>query len=284
MCRQALFNKEGVKLIDKEYGGLENFLSFLILERGGNGCGLTLVKDSQIIYFKKGVDYSLEEIATTMRKFDYDYAHFHTRLATIGSITDSNCHPFVYSLSFEACMNGTEDDYTQPRSADYKYDMTDAERVIKEFFESGMKPQEFLLSGKFSSAFSGFYDGKPFVATNSKNLIRILSKDDALVFASDFPWRYDGKNIYDLTKGNFYWDEDTKISFDEVTPAKSGRTCIIDGLARQILDKRNDTLITMLSQKLKKSEDEVKSFIVEDFLNKCDEEDILTKGNVRVRK
>lgn len=284
MCRQALFNKKGVELIDKEYGGLENFLSFLILERGGHGNGLVLVKDSKIVYFKKGVDYSLEEIADTIRKTDFDYAHFHTRLATVGGINDKNCHQFVYSDDFAVCMNGTEDDYIDPRDTDYTGDMTDAERVIREFFESGLTPDEYFLSGKLSSAFSGFYQGMPFVASNSKNLIRVLSKDGALVFASDFPWRYNGKNIYDLTKGGFYWCEGMDVPFDELKPAKTGRDCIIDGLARQILDKRSDTLVTMLAQKTGRCEEELHSFIVEDILDECDKENILTAGNVRVRK
>ena len=46
MCRQVLGNKKGYMTIDKEYGGLEKFLNWLVFERGGNGNGILFVKDN----------------------------------------------------------------------------------------------------------------------------------------------------------------------------------------------------------------------------------------------
>ena len=40
MCRQVVGNKKGYMTIDKEYGGLEHYLSWLIFERGGSGNGI----------------------------------------------------------------------------------------------------------------------------------------------------------------------------------------------------------------------------------------------------
>ena len=59
MCRQAIFNKKGMELIEKQYGGIEYFINWLIVERGGNGNGLVLFKDGKIKEFNNVVIYVL---------------------------------------------------------------------------------------------------------------------------------------------------------------------------------------------------------------------------------
>ena len=211
MCRQVVGNKKGYMTIDKEYGGLEHFLSWLIFERGGNGNGIVLVKDNKIIKFKKDINLSIEEISEDLRKIDYDYALFHTRLASVGSVCRSNVHHFVFSPTFAMAMNGGENcndlDVSNKRP-----DMTDAELIAKAMFESCEHPKEFLDKHTKRSAYTGVYDGKPYVYTQNKDLMMLLKKDDAFLFSSDFPWQYYGKNIYTIDFDKvLYWEEGMEL-------------------------------------------------------------------------
>ncbi len=207
MCRQVVGNKKGYMTIDKEYGGLEHYLSWLIFERGGSGNGIVFVKDKRIIKFKKDINLSVEEIAEDLRKIDYDYALFHTRLATVGSVCRSNVHHFVFSPQFAFAMNGSENcsDFDQ---TDKRPDMTDAELIGRKLFESKESPKIFLDKHTKGGAYTGLCEGRPFVYTHNKDIMMLLKKDDAFLFSSDFPWQYFGKNIYSFTyDGVTYWEE-----------------------------------------------------------------------------
>ena len=211
MCRQVLGNKKGYMTIDKEYGGLEHYLSWLVFERGGNGNGIVLVKDNKIIKFKKNIDLSILEIAEDLRNVDYDYALFHTRLATVGSVCRSNVHHFVFSPEFALAMNGGENCNDLDKSLK-RADMTDAELIAKAMFESKESPKDFLHKHTKRSAFTGVYDGKAFVYTQNKDIMMLLKKDDAFLFSSDFPWQYYGKNIYSIYfDRELYWEEGMEL-------------------------------------------------------------------------
>ena len=206
MCRQVVGNKKGYLSIDKDYGGLEHFLSWLVFERGGSGNGIIFIKDNKISKFKKNIDLSIEEIANDLRTTDYDYALFHTRLATVGSVCRSNVHPFVFSQDFALAMNGGEN-CNDLDSKDKRPDMTDAELIAKVMFETGEHPKKFLDKHTTRSAYTGVHNGKPFVYTNNKDIMMLFKKDDAFLFASDFPWQYYGKNIYSFDmNGPLYWE------------------------------------------------------------------------------
>lgn len=211
MCRQVVGNKKGYLTIDKEYGGLEHYLSWLIFERGGSGNGIIFVKNNRIIKFKKDIDLSVEEIAKDLRKTDYDYALFHTRLATVGSVCRSNVHPFVFSPTFSLAMNGGEDCNTID-TENKRPDMTDAELIARVMFETNSHPKEFLDKHTKGGAYTGIYNGKPYVYTHNKDIMMLLKKDDAFLFSSDFPWQYYGKNIYTFDfKDSLYWEEKMKL-------------------------------------------------------------------------
>ncbi len=211
MCRQVVGNKKGYMAIDKEYGGLEHYLSWLVFERGGNGNGIVFVKDKRIVKFKKNIDLSIEEIADDLRKTDYDYALFHTRLASVGSVCRSNVHHFVFSPDFALAMNGGEN--CNDLDKQYKRpNMTDAELIARCMFESGEHPKDFLHKHTNRSAYTGLYQGKPFVYTQNKDIMMLLKKKDAFLFSSDFPWTYYGKNIYTLDfDKELYWEEGMEL-------------------------------------------------------------------------
>ena len=206
MCRQVVGNKKGFLSIDKDYGGLEHFLSWLVFERGGSGNGILFIKDNRIFKFKKNTDLSIEEIANDLRVTDYDYALFHTRLATVGSVCKSNVHPFVFSEDFALAMNGGEN-CNDLDSKDKRPDMTDAELIAKVMFHTGEHPKEFLDKHTTRSAYTGVCNGKPYVYTQNKDIMMLFKKEDAFLFSSDFPWQFYGKNIYTFDINNsLYWE------------------------------------------------------------------------------
>lgn len=206
MCRQVVGNKKGFLSIDKEYGGLEHFLSWLVFERGGNGNGIIFIKDNKISKFKKNTNLSIEEIANDLRTTNYDYALFHTRLASVGSVCRSNVHPFVFSEDFALAMNGGEN-CNNLDTKDKRPDMTDAELIARVMFDSGVHPKTFLDKHTSRSAYTGVYHGKPFVYTQNKDIMMMFQKQDAFLFSSDFPWQFYGKNIYSFDiDGSLYWE------------------------------------------------------------------------------
>ena len=69
--------------------------------------GFALMKNKKLIKFEKGVNLDVREIAKILKNTDYDWALFHTRLASIGEKCDENCHPFKRGNMVMA-MNGTE--------------------------------------------------------------------------------------------------------------------------------------------------------------------------------
>ena len=196
MCRVALINKKGEKEIERIYG-LTRYLKFLEKQFGGHGNGFSLMKNGKIIKLEKGVKLDVRDIANEMKNTDYDWALFHTRLASVGDKNDRNCHPFRRGTTVLA-MNGTE------RSVEFlshTMDITDTEAIL----ETITKYHLGLVALKnFHSIFMGFYNKKPFVFTGNTQNIKVLNnrKKRAIVFASSFPNEF--KNTYETTE-KFLW-------------------------------------------------------------------------------
>ena len=197
MCRVLLMNKQGEKEIEKTYG-LDRYLKYLEKQMGGHGNGFALMKNKKIIKLEKGVNLDVRDIANVFRKTDYDWAIFHTRLASIGTISDSNCHPFKRGETVIA-MNGTES--TVNFLAKIK-GITDTEAILEtmEKYHLGLAALK-----NFSSIFVGFYNHKPFVVADNTLRIQILKEKNssAIAFASSFPRKF--KNVYE-PKECFIWN------------------------------------------------------------------------------
>ena len=197
MCRVVLMNKEGEREIERNYG-LAKFLKYLENQLGGHGNGFSLMKDGQIIKLEKGLKLDVRDIANEVKKIDYDWFLFHTRLASIGDKNDRNCHPFKRG-DFILAMNGTE------HSASFLSrikDITDTEAIL----DMANKYNLGLAALKcFSSIFMGFYRNKPFVVADNTHNIKVYKDNEkkALVFASNFPIQLN-KHVYDV-KRCFTW-------------------------------------------------------------------------------
>lgn len=198
MCRVVLMNKEGEKEIDRIYG-LARYLKYLEKELGGHGNGFSLMKDGKIIKLEKGLHLDVRDIANEVKKVDYDWFLFHTRLASMGEKTDENCHPFRRG-DFILAMNGTEP------SASFisrVKDITDTEAILDmaDKYKLGLTALK-----NFSSIFMGFYKNKPFVVADNTRNIKVYKNNEkkAMIFASNFPISII-KNVYSVERC-FTWN------------------------------------------------------------------------------
>ena len=106
--------------------------------------GFALMKNKKLIKFEKGVNLDVREIAKILRNTDYDWALFHTRLASIGEKCDENCHPFKRGNMVMA-MNGTErsvsflskiNDITDTTDANIEYALPNYITKIEKHFDN----------------------------------------------------------------------------------------------------------------------------------------------------
>src|SRR5690606_30506682 len=134
MCRLALLNKEGVDYIESNYG-LTEFFDYLEMSQGGHGNGYCIIYDNKKIRIKKGVTLPNEEIAADILK-DYQnikWIMYHTRLASMGNISNENCHPFRCGNNI-LMMNGTESGIR----AFIKDNKTDTETILNICIQLGV--------------------------------------------------------------------------------------------------------------------------------------------------
>lgn len=81
MCRVILMNKQGEREIDKIYG-LDKYLKYLEEQLGGHGNRIRII-NNKVIKVEKGVNLDVRDIARVLKKTNYDWALFHTRLASV---------------------------------------------------------------------------------------------------------------------------------------------------------------------------------------------------------
>lgn len=183
MCRLALMNKKGLETIEESYG-LRKFLDFLERSMGGHGNGYALVKNGEMLDLRKGVALKNSAIAKAALKTDCDWFIYHTRLASCGTIRDSNCHPFQNPFNGDIlAANGTESDlveYNRQRGLN----RTDTETLLMDF----LRDDNFLADCRISrSTLIGIHKGKAFAVRNQGSLKRLQLGKDAVVLASQFP-------------------------------------------------------------------------------------------------
>ncbi len=200
MCRLVLMNKQGEKEINRRYG-LSQYLKYLENSFGGHGNGYIAVKNKKIVSYSKGINLDVRDIAKQLKSIEYDWAIFHTRLASVGSKIDRNCHPFIKG-SYIIAMNGTERSVSFLSEAK---DITDTEAIL-----DIMNKHKLGLAAltNLSSIFVGFQKGDPFmVANNTRNIMLLYKKENnAIIFASEFPKNL-RKDIYEF-KECYVWNNE----------------------------------------------------------------------------
>ena len=175
MCRLALLNNEGIMYIEENYG-LERFFDHLEAQLGGHGNGVGFIYNDGSYFVRKGVNLTNEDIAEeVLRKIKHiKWIIYHTRLASVGSISNKNCHPFVDNGRIMA-MNGTEYNY-----AIVNDNLTDTENILlaTENITKGTR--------KYHSVFLGYENGKVFANRNYGSLEYLPCGNNGMVFASSF--------------------------------------------------------------------------------------------------
>lgn len=199
MCRLALMNNEGIKHIEENYG-LENLFNHLEKQLGGHGNGICFIYKDGSYFIRKGVHLTNEEIAeeVLMKLKHIKWIIYHTRLASIGSISDKNCHPFNNNGRILA-MNGTERNCTIIDKS-----LTDTENILITTKNITKDTRE------YRSVFLGYENGKVFANKNCGRLEYIPCENGGRVFASSFPIRcYMEDMVYEAPE---YFVEGTKMN------------------------------------------------------------------------
>lgn len=190
MCRLALMNNAGIKYIEKKYG-LESLFNYLENQLGGHGNGVCFIYNDGSHYIKKGVNLTNKEIAKDIlqRIKCIKWIIYHTRLASIGNVSNANCHPFESNGKVLA-MNGTERNYNIINE-----NLTDTENILLAT-ENITKDTR-----KYRSVFLGYENGKVFANKNLGSLEYIPCKNGGRIFASTFPIEYYTKDaVYEAPK------------------------------------------------------------------------------------
>ena len=186
MCRLAMMNNEGISYIERHYG-LENLFDYLEMQLGGHGNGVCIIYNDGSYYINKGVNLNNKAIVDTIMDeiSDIKWVIYHTRLASVGNVSDSNCHPFEDKGRVIA-MNGTERNYTVVSK--FK---TDTENILLSTDD--------IMEGtkKYNSVFLGYENGKVFANRNNGSLECIILGNGGKIFASTFPnYYYDNEAVY----------------------------------------------------------------------------------------
>ena len=224
MCRLALLNKEGINYIESNYG-LTEFFNYLEASQGGDGNGYCIIYDNGKASIKKGIALTNEEITADILK---DYQHikwvlYHTRLASMGNISNKNCHPFRCGNNI-LMMNGTEGGIR----AFIKDNKTDTETILNICIQLGVDIAK--ATKNLNSVFVGYSNGKVFAHRNNGSLEYLHHNSKTIIFASEFlPEQYKEDNIY---ISPLYWEEGQKIDTKQLKKAKEKtykwKSCFLD--------------------------------------------------------
>ena len=136
---------------------------------------------------QKGVNFTVSEVAEKLRKELYDFAVFHTRIASVGAVEDSLCHPYT-SENDVIAMNGT---LSELKSVANAVSSTDTEIAFRLVQGKSMNETTKILKA-LPAVFVGACNGKPYIVRSHGDLeewslpTQLKSRRDFL-FASSFP-------------------------------------------------------------------------------------------------
>lgn len=186
MCRLSLMNRKGMERIEKEYG-LELFFDYLEAQLGGHGNGyLAIDKHGNVVNGLKGVQVFTTKISKEMLACkEAEWFVFHTRLASMGAKTTSNCHPFWNEdLTAFLCANGTE------RTAEIYNNRVGNETDTETVFKLGIKNGASLYNKvkTLTAVYIGKQNNKLFAVRNLGALEKVEFPDGGIVLASSFPY------------------------------------------------------------------------------------------------
>lgn len=215
MCRLALINNNGLKYINEKYDLLE-FFNYLQSTCGGHGNGICIVNNDNSFYIKKGLRLTNEKIIKIIdNNIDkLKWVIYHTRRASIGKISNTNCHPFKLKDTV-LCMNGTE--YWALNALNIlNCDITDTELILKL-----SNKNLYATTKRCSSVFIGLEKEKVFANRNNGPLEYLDTNTGGKIFSSDFPENIlSSEQIYIAPK---HWIEGMEIHKESLINYKKYR-------------------------------------------------------------
>ncbi len=182
----------GIAYISKPYNinkeTIKTLLSYLEKKRGGDGWGVCWFENGKPFVYK-GVKLTIDEIMNLIELAKPDTGILlHTRMASVGKISDENCHPFLFGNSF-VVNNGhvslspalklilmENSTWTKEKALS----STDSE-VIGYF----MNKYGFEISEMFNGVFASLTPDKFLVNVNGD--FESIDVDKSIIFASEFP-------------------------------------------------------------------------------------------------
>lgn len=184
MCRLMLFNRKAFEQVGDE---LFFLMAHLEASMGGHGNGVATLRDGHVSV-KKGVDFSIGDAYEVVELGKWDWFIFHTRLASVGKVSDKNCHPFRLGSTVLA-MNGTERGFAPIAES---LGITDTEAVLRVYKKLEL-PIPYALA-RLNSAFVGFHKGKPFAVCAGYSDMEVWEDKDtgAVIIASEFMDYWEG--------------------------------------------------------------------------------------------
>lgn len=210
MCRLAMMDNAGIRYVQEEYG-LENLFNYLERQLGGHGNGICFIYNDGSYYINKGVELTNKEIVEDImaRIKHLKWIIYHTRLASVGDIRDTNCHPFENNGRVLA-MNGTERNYVVVNKK-----LTDTENIL-------LSANNILNdTKKYNSVFLGYENGKVFANKNNGSLEYLPCANGGRVFASTFPAEYYEDNVIYEAPQNFVEGKRIKMKSLESMPERT---------------------------------------------------------------
>ena len=180
MCRLFLGNKASILAYNKRFG-LLNLLQHLEKECGGHGNGYALLKAGKLAGSGKGLKLDSKTIADILLSSSYEYAVYHTRVVSVGSLSDEQCHPFISESTNSAlAMNGTIGHLRDIASV-----LNQSDTQVISFLTSNMSIGDCITTlQQLRAVFVGFQQGIPYVVKTSGDLEQYGS---SYLYASSFP-------------------------------------------------------------------------------------------------
>lgn len=199
MCRLLIATKNALKVYNQVHG-LTLLLAHLEKQCGGHGNGIALIKNKTVTFTRKGVKYTTEEATNALLTMKYDFGIFHTRIASVSTISDANCHPFTFQKRDVMAMNGTISGISGIASA---LGITDTELIFNSVKGATLSTTIKALQ-TLSPVFVGSVAGLPYALKNNGELVswthKRLKKNDYL-FVSSVP----NGVVYKPLPTNFTW-------------------------------------------------------------------------------
>ncbi len=186
MCRLLIGTSSAIKAYDSAHG-LVSLLQYLEKRCGGHGNGVSLHQGKVVVATQKGRDFTVEEAALMLLEESrrYDFAIFHTRVASVGFVSDALCHPYI-SGDDALAMNGTLLEFKGVAEALVTTDTEVVFNLIK-----GLAPLKTIkVLTALEAVFVGSVRGKPYAVKQGGDLEEWRPKslkDSDFLFASEFP-------------------------------------------------------------------------------------------------